>query len=105
MKLLKSLLSTPNSESRSREVTPMDLPNLVNIEPLWTSFAETKATVTRLIAPDTLGRVKFQGTSWRAWSDRPFTLEPGTVVRVIGRQRSNILVVEPSELAVPVMVP
>lgn len=61
----------------------------------YQEIATGKAVVTRTIAPDELGRVKFQGTWWRAGSDRSIVLQVGTTVRVIGRQRSNILIVEP----------
>ena len=68
-----------------------------DMQPLWANVTEIQAVVTETIAPQLLGRVKFQGTRWRALSDRPYPLTAGTVVQVIGRQRSNILVVEPVE--------
>lgn len=95
MNLLKALLETTTIESATRtsDKTPSTTPKM---KPLWTSFAENKAIVTEAIAPNTIGHIKFRGTRWRACSDRPLPLKQGMAVRVIGRQRCNILVVEPA---------
>ncbi|NER79722.1 MAG: hypothetical protein F6K42_09085 [Leptolyngbya sp. SIO1D8] len=97
MDLLNTFLSVPNTESNSEsdffDGSLTEVAEMADVEPLWKNIEETEAIVIEAISPETLGRVKFQGTRWRAWSDRPLTV--GTEVRVIGRQRSNILIVEP----------
>ena len=96
MNLLKTLFSTPVNDTDLYEESVMAMRDFpADIEPLWKDFERNQAQVTETITPNTLGRVKFQGTWWRALSDRPLTLEVGTIVRVIGRQRCNILIVEP----------
>lgn len=47
------------------------------------------------IVPGQLGHVTFQGCRWRACHVQANPLYPGQKVRVVGRYRSNILVVEP----------
>jgi hypothetical protein len=47
------------------------------------------------ILPGQLGHVTFQGCRWRACHVQAKPLCPGQKVRVVGRYRSNILVVEP----------
>jgi membrane protein implicated in regulation of membrane protease activity len=59
------------------------------------AMADTQAIVSQTIAPRTLGRVQFRGTRWRALSYLPVPILAGTVVNVIGRQRTSILIVEP----------
>lgn len=95
MTLLKVLFSIPKTEPDLLGQMVTDGPNSTDVKPLWKKVTDNRATVTEMIAPDSLGHVKFQGTRWRAASDRGLTLEVGTVVRVIGRRHSNILIVEP----------
>ncbi len=100
MNLLKTLFTVSLTEPDDSTASSLTLPGTLAIEPLWTTLRENRAVVTDTIAADHLGKVKFQGTWWRAMSDRGLTLEPETAVRVIGRQRTNILIVEP--LTMPV---
>lgn len=95
MNLLKALFSTPITEPSFYEQPGTEGEEFAGIEPLWTNCDQNQAKVTEPIQPDALGRVKFQGTWWRALCDRPLTLEAGTIVRVVGRQRCSILIVEP----------
>lgn len=90
--LFNSSLTEPDfrSESLIDEISPFS-----EIQALWTNFADVQATVSQAIAPQMLGRVKFRGTWWRALSDRPDCLPEGTLVKVIGRHRTNILIVTP----------
>lgn len=60
-----------------------------------TTIADIQAIVLQTIAPQALGRVQFRGTRWRALSHLLAPIEEGTVVKVIGRQRTSILIVEP----------
>ncbi|MEB3268038.1 MAG: NfeD family protein [Leptolyngbya sp.] len=53
------------------------------------------------IAPGQLGHVKFQGSRWRACHQGRMVLVTGQQVQVVGRQRSNILVVEPIHCPLP----
>ncbi|MBE7381326.1 MAG: NfeD family protein [Leptolyngbya sp. SIO1E4] len=93
MNVLNTVFNNQTATSDLFERSLGNMPGLPNVQPLWKNIEKTQATVTETIAPNTLGRVKFQGTRWRAWSNSPLTT--GTAVRVIGRQRSNILIVEP----------
>lgn len=95
MNLLNAFVSSPITEPVFSEPSAPALSRIPGIDPLWTDTDKNRAVVIEVISPDKLGRVKFQGTRWRAWSDRPFQLEAGTAVRVIGRKRCNILIVEP----------
>ncbi|MEO1295750.1 MAG: NfeD family protein [Cyanobacteria bacterium J06636_16] len=96
MNLLKALFNTPIDDAELSEDAVLKMRDFpADIEPLWKEFERNQAQVTETIEPNALGRVKFQGTWWRAWSDRPVTLEAGTTVHVIGRQRCSILIVEP----------
>ena len=95
MNLLKALLSTSVPESDIHGQPSVEVGGFSRIEPLWTNCSQSEAKVTEPIQPEGLGRVKFQGTLWRAWCDRSLTLEAGTTVRVVGRQRCSILIVEP----------
>jgi hypothetical protein len=101
MNVLKALFNTSLSEAPLWSAPSTDLPGWPAVEPLWQPVSEASAIVTETIAPQTLGRVKFQGTRWRAYSDRPWPLEAGTAVRVIGRHRSNILIVQPLSVPIP----
>lgn len=51
-----------------------------------------KAIVERAIAPNCLGRVRFQGTYWSAQCVEPMTVAPGAIVEVIGRQNLTLIV-------------
>ncbi len=46
-------------------------------------FIGEKATVIEAIAPGRRGKVEFHGTDWQAEAER--TIEPGTVVEIIGQ--------------------
>ena len=95
MNVLKAVFDSPLTQSKFLPDSFTDMTEFSEIKPLWANVTEIQATVTQTIAPKVLGRVKFRGTRWRALSDRGYPLTEGTVVRVIGRQRSNILIVEP----------
>jgi membrane-bound ClpP family serine protease len=95
MNVLKALFNSSLTESDVVSESFSDVMEFSDIKPLWANITEIQAVVTQTIAPQVLGRVKFRGTRWRALSDRAYPIAEGTVVRVIGRQRSNILVVEP----------
>ena len=55
------------------------------------------------IHPGQLGHVKFQGSRWRACHQGRMVLAIGQQVQVVGRQRSNILVVEPIHCPLPLV--
>lgn len=95
MNVLKTLFTTTNADFLQRPAGKAPL--MVEVRRGCRDTEADQAMVTRTISPDELGRVKFQGTWWRAGSDRSLVLQAGTSVRVIGRQRSNILIVEPLE--------
>lgn len=97
MNLLKTLFSTAEVDILSSSLKEATL--ISEEDQLGEDAEADRAVVTRRISPDSLGRVKFQGTWWRAGSDRALILETGTLVRVVGRQRSNILIVEPISAA------
>jgi NfeD-like C-terminal, partner-binding len=52
------------------------------------------AEITESLEPGITGYIKFQGILWRATTNASFTLEVGTLVRVVDRQHLT-LVVEP----------
>ncbi|MEM9003845.1 MAG: NfeD family protein [Cyanobacteria bacterium P01_F01_bin.86] len=102
MNLLKALFSTPITEADLCEQSDVEMHTFPDVEPLWQDFDKNQAVVTETISPNMLGRVKFQGTWWRAGSDLAFTLEAGTTVQVIGRHRCSILIVEPIHSVEPI---
>lgn len=95
MNLIQALLGASSPDSTTSNSSPDDVPKMLEIQPLWADLAEIEAVVTQAIAPHEMGHVKFRGTRWRALADFSQTLPEGTHVQVIGRHRSNILIVEP----------
>lgn len=95
MNVLKTLFNTTAPKSNFVAESLVEMSQFPDIQPLWANLTEIQATVTQTIAPQVLGRVKFRGTRWRAVSDRPYPLAEGTVVQVVGRHRTNILIVQP----------
>ncbi|GAB4383548.1 MAG: hypothetical protein Kow00121_45620 [Elainellaceae cyanobacterium] len=60
------------------------------------TVSERKAVVDEPISPYHAGRVRFQGSWWSARCSQNVTLDPGTVVYVVGNQGITLLV-EPTE--------
>lgn len=100
MNVLTALFNSSLTEPNFFPESLPDITDFADIKPLWANIPEIQAVVTQTIAPQVLGRVKFRGTRWRALSDRTYPLVEGTIVQVIGRHRSNILIVEPIQEAV-----
>lgn len=50
------------------------------------------AFVEEKICPSSLGRVRFQGSRWPAFSEKNLTFVPGDKVRVVGRINITLLV-------------
>ncbi|MBF2035040.1 MAG: NfeD family protein [Leptolyngbyaceae cyanobacterium T60_A2020_046] len=94
MNLLKALFQGDVADAQFFENTLPLLSSLVDFDEAHVDRL-LLAVVTEPIAPGQLGRVKFQGTRWRARCDRQ-PIAVGTTVRIIGRERSTILVVEPA---------
>lgn len=94
MNVLKVLFYGSEHNSPLYEDTRLALEDIFDLDSnhLGNRF-EPLAIVVDPILPGQFGHVKFQGSRWRAYSDRPIATD--TTVRVIGRQRSNILLVEP----------
>jgi hypothetical protein len=95
MNVLKALFNSSFTESSLFPESFEESSYFPEIEPLWINIQEVQAIVTQTIAPQVIGRVKFRGTRWRALSDRPYALPEGTLVQVIGRHRTSILIVQP----------
>jgi membrane protein implicated in regulation of membrane protease activity len=54
---------------------------------------EVIAKVFEVIRPNEGGLVKFQGALWRAHCPYEISLEPGTLVKVIDRQKLTLVVI------------
>jgi membrane protein implicated in regulation of membrane protease activity len=57
---------------------------------------EVLAKVVEVIHPSREGLVKFQGVLWRAQCFYDISLEPGTLVKVVDRQRLTLIVIPTS---------
>jgi membrane protein implicated in regulation of membrane protease activity len=63
-------------------------------------FSKSEAIVVKAIEPFRVGRIRFQGSWWSARCNHDITLQPGELVKVVGRQNITLLV-EPMLQAQP----
>jgi membrane protein implicated in regulation of membrane protease activity len=78
---------------------PTKQPQLLNTPSVDLSYLESLAVVEQPIIPQSLGRVEYQGSSWPAICLQNITLNPGEIVKVIGRYNITLLVIQENHIA------
>ncbi len=97
MNLLKALFGEDTSEVPYFENTLPLMGALFNEDDAdFTNPSAVFAIAAEAILPGKLGHVKFQGSRWRAYCQSATQIPAAATVRVIGRYRSTILLVEPA---------
>lgn len=83
LSFLSSLFNRKSSEHKS----------LPRVEAIPSPKSQLLAKVSETVTPHDVGRIKFQGTAWRARAFSDNVFESGAIVQVLYR-RGNVLIID-----------